>query len=587
MSEIVKFNNEFFETSKSKFGDRLLEIYKDHEQNVPVPEKKQGGFISIKLIDTKKPEDYSSLRLIEIVKNVNQMLGAGYRQGDICVLTRTNSSAAEVATHLIENGFKVITSESLLLTNSAEVRLVVAFLRLLNQPNVSGNLAEFVQNLCAVNKNPDFHKLFVKAGEGKNQNLEAVFCELGLNLNIEKLAALPVFEIVESFIFQLNLFEKPDTYLRFFLDFVLVTQENGRGSVDTFLELWDKKKEKLYITMPDGGDAIKIMTIHKAKGLKFEAVILDVTSRGTKKSKSEHWTDISIEGIEELKVGLFSITKSLEKIGFSEVYEEEDEKTMLDFINMVYVAFTRPVSALFLTGHTGGSKNEKFSELLVNFLKTKGSFDFDADCEFEIGELNRPLRKEKVEEKDSIILDEIISSSWEDKIKIAPADEVYWEAIDSKPARVYGNLIHNMLSKITTTDDVEVVVNAYQLSAVIDEQEAKEIREILLKVVSHPQLKPLFSKDVIVKNETEVLDPFSKSAAIQRPDRVVLTGNILVVIDYKTGEKEKSHIKQLEQYGRVFQQLGYTKIELKLVYISSMVEVVEVSPTTTDQPVLF
>jgi ATP-dependent exoDNAse (exonuclease V) beta subunit len=350
--------------------------------------------------------------------------------------------------------------------------------------------------------------------------------------------------------------------------------------------LWDKKKEKLYITMPDGGDAIKIMTVHKAKGLKFEAVILDATSRGNKKSKSEYWTDIEIEGVEELKVGLFPITASLKKIGFTEVYEEEDEKTMLDFINMVYVAFTRPVSALFLFGHTGG-RPEKFSEYLLKYLETKEDWQETSDEAYEIGELSQPIRKENSEEKEVLVLNKLFSSSWENQIRIAKADEVYWEAIDSKPARVYGNLIHTMLSKIITTDDVEDVVNAYQLSAVIDEQEAKEIREILLKVVSHPQLKHLFSKDVIVKNETEVLDPFSKSAAIQRPDRVVLTGTVLVVIDYKTGEKEKSHIKQLEQYGRVFQQLGYTKIDLKLVYISSVVEVIEVSPTTTDQPVLF
>lgn len=586
MSEIVKFNNEFFEVSKSKFGKSLLEIYKGHKQNVPTSEKKQGGYISIKLIDTKKTEDYNSLRLAQIIKDVNQMLEVGYHQGDICMLTRTNYSAVEIATHLIENGFNVITSESLLLTNSAEVRLVVAFLRLLNQPGVSGILAEFVQNLGAVNDNKDFQGLYEKAGEGKINELNAVFKALGLEINIEKMAALPVFEIVESFIFQLDLFEKPDTYLRFFLDFVLVTQENGRGSIDTFLELWDKKKEKLYITMPDGGDAIKIMTVHKAKGLKFEAVILDVADRKNLKGKSEYWTDIEVEGIEELRVGLFPVTKTLEKIGLKEVYEEEDEKTMLDFINMVYVAFTRPVSALFILGHTGGAK-EKFSDYLLNYLKTKENWQEDSKEPFKIGKLSPPVRKQKSKEKDVLILDKIFSSSWENQIRIAPADEVYWEAIDSKPARVYGNLIHAMLSKIVVSEDVDNVVKAYFLSSVIDEQEAKEVKSILNEVVSHPLLNSLFSHDVIVKNETEILDPFSKSVIFQRPDRVVIKGNLLVVVDYKTGEKDKEHIRQIGQYGRVFQQLGYSTIELMLVYVGAKVEVVVVPLATTNQPPLF
>ena len=587
MSEIVKFNNEFFGVSKSNFGERLSKIYEKHEQNIPASEKKQGGFVSIKLIDTKKTEDFNSLRLIEIVKNVNQLLDVGYRQGDICVLTRTNSAAVDIATHLIENGFNVITSESLLLTNSAKVRLCVAFLRLLNQPTFSGLLAEFIQNLGAVNNNNDFHQLFELADEGKASSLKAVFNALDLKVNIGKMMVLPVFEIVESFIFQLNLFKSPDTYLRFFLDFVLVTQENGRGSIDTFLELWDQKKEKLYITMPDGGDALKIMTVHKAKGLKFEAVILDVADRRVKKGKQEYWTDITVKGLEELKVGLFAVTKSLEKIGFKEVYEEEEEKTKLDFINMVYVAFTRAVSALFVIGHTGGSRKEKFSTYLLDYLKIKDTWREESEDAFEIGMLSQPVRKTKSTEKEVLVLEKVISSSWEKHIRIAPADEVYWEAIDSKPARVYGNLIHAMLSKIVVSEDVDNVVNTYSLSSVIDEQEAKELKSILNGVVSHPLLNPLFSNDVVVKNETEILDPFSKPAIFQRPDRVVLKDDILFVIDYKTGEKDKKHHSQIQGYGRIFQQMGFSKIELMLVYVRPKVEVVDVPMATNKQHQLF
>jgi hypothetical protein len=60
-----------------------------------------------------------------------------------------------------------------------------------------------------------------------------------------------------------------------------------------------------------------------------------------------------------------------------------------------------------------------------------------------------------------------------------------------------------------------------------------------------------------------------------------------VVIDYKTGEKDKKHIKQVEQYGRVFGQLGYTNVELKLVYLGQEVEVIEIPSTMTIQPQLF
>lgn len=587
-SEIVQFNNTFFETIGQDFPEKLVDIYRNHEQQLPKSEKKKGGYVSIQLINAETSKEYEELRLERIVDNVQTMMSTGYRQGDICILCRRNADAVEISSHLIKHKYSVITTESLLLTNSPEVRLTVAFFRLLHQPNEPVIRAEFLHNYYSLKQPSTYTPSFLEVLSDKNSHIQDILEMLDADINLKSISVLPAFEIAEYFIRQLKLFENADTYLRFFLDFVLDAQDNGRSSIDSFLELWEKKKEKLSITMPEGGDAIKVMTVHKAKGLKFEAVIVDIFNRRMNNSKKEFWTDIALDGIDELKVGLLPLTKGIEGAGYGQVYEEEQQKTLLDFVNLVYVAFTRPVSALFLLGQKfNGKSAEKFSGFLQAFIAAKHEWQDEGDQTIEIGELKAPYRKEKKADKEEIVLEQVISNEWKNLIRIATADEVYWEAIDSKPARVYGNLVHAMLSKIYTADDIDTVVDGYVMSAIIDQSEAKELKGLIEKVVHHPRLKPFFSKEVLVKNEVDILDDSPTGKKFQRPDRVTVEGNHLVVIDYKSGEKEKKHSRQLIQYGNAFRKLGYQDISLILVYIGDQIEVVDVPFEEAYQPELF
>ncbi len=311
--------------------------------------------------------------------------------------------------------------------------------------------------------------------------------------------------------------------------------------------------------------------------MKFETVIIDITNRSTRKGRSEFFTELNLDGFPELKVGLLPLSKDLEKIGLQYEYETEDEKTSLDFLNLVYVAFTRTVSALFILGHKGGSKQDKFTELLKVYLSEKGLWNEDGDIFFSAGKLKAPPGKTSAdEEENKLRLQEMISTPWNDRIKVAPADEVYWEAIDSKPARVYGNLIHNMLSKIQQKNDIDKVIHEYRASSVIDDEEAVSIKNILNKVVTHPELTACFENDILVLNERDILGIENNLRTFHRPDRVVLLHDNLVIIDYKTGEKEEKHIKQINQYAKLLSEMGYDKISKKLVYINDEIEVIEI-----------
>jgi len=575
--EIIRFNNEFFEELSKQTTEHIQHIYSGHNQKIPDTKSGKEGYVSIELIESENADEYSKLRLERIKSQVQKLIANGYRQEDICVLTRTNTCAIEVAACLIENKFNVVSSESLLLTNAPEVRLIIAFYNLLLYPGEKLFLAEWISNLVKTeNFKDEFHAVYSRVSAVFPNGLDAVFSILKLELKLNEVAELPVYEIAEYLVRNLHLNHSDNIYLHYFLDFVFDAQQRGKGTLGDFIELWQLKKKNLFITMPEGGNAIRVMTVHKAKGLKFEAVITDLINRKSGSAKSDFYTDFNDPDFEDLKVVMLPISGRLEKIGMKAVYDREKEKTELDFINLVYVAFTRAVSALFINGNIKNDHKsaDRFTAYLTHFLESKELLEAGKSA-YEFGKMS--LKKEAVDNKeDEVVLEKFISSSWSDQVRIAPAEEVYWEALDQKPARTYGNLIHGILAKIKYSDEVDQVIQSYNYAGIIDETEADEIKTLVNKVVFNKKLEPLYKKGVLVKNEVDVFEVDRESVSVQRPDRVVVTDGQLTIIDYKTGEKEDAHMRQMNRYAEFFENLGYKNVNKKLVYLNVGVEVVDV-----------
>jgi len=577
--EIIQFNNDFFEKINSEYNQLIRTIYSGHKQKIPENKPESGGYVSIELIETENSKEYSDQRLEKIRSQVERLIAVGYQQRDICVLTRTNNYAIEVASYLIENNFNVITSESLLLISSPAVRLIIAFYNLLLYPTEQIYMAEFVSNLVKIEGKDNFHSIFTNVVNIFPQGLDPVFHKLNLDIKMNEVAELPVYEIAEYLVRKLELNSFENIYLHYFLDYIFEAQEGGKGEVGEFMELWQIKKTGAFITMPEGGNAIQVMTVHKAKGLKFEVVIIDLINRSVRFAKDVYWTDWDDPELKSLKVAMLPIKKDLEKIGLEEVYNREKDKTELDFLNLVYVAFTRAVSALIINGNiiTGKAGNDKFTDMVVHFLSEKGLFG-ESRSEYEFGTLRVKGDQEKDREENrkikDVYLTKLVSSSWEGQVHIAPADEVYWESLDKKPARTYGNLIHAMLAKVRTSDDIERVILSYHQSGLIDKEESEEITVLLKAIVTHRELEKYYREDVIVKNETDVFDQENGSISVYRPDRVVIVDNNLTIIDYKTGEKESQHKMQINRYAEAFEKMGFSNVNKKLVYLDHGVEVI-------------
>jgi ATP-dependent exoDNAse (exonuclease V) beta subunit len=245
---------------------------------------------------------------------------------------------------------------------------------------------------------------------------------------------------------------------------------------------------------------------------------------------------------------------------------------------MIYVAFTRPVSALFILSQKKEKSQNRFTSYIQNFL-TKQALKPD-EKEYEFGELKKPEKKKEEKRKQQKIkrkvLKDMLSASWKGRIKVAPSEPVFWELISSTPADVYGNLVHKMLSEVFVHTDVKKVVTRYLLSGIIDEHEAMRIQHLIENVVNHKELKAYYENDVLIKNETEIITLKNGNRTMHRPDRVVIQDDELIIIDYKTGEKNVMHIEQISEYAGYFNKLGYENVKKMLVYLNEAIEVLSV-----------
>ena len=566
--EIIKFNNDFFTTIIELLSDRTKGIFENLKQDLP-NDNKGAGFVSLNFVAKDQAEDYEQAKLTHIQGFIDQLKGIGTREKDICILCRAGKNAISIARFLLEKNYNVVSSESLLLSNSPKVRLIIAFIRLLIYPDNELAIAEFLENYLNINSsNESFDNEFWAIRNKANSEIYLLFEYLKIESAAEDILALSTYEVAEFILRDIIHQNSADVFIQYLLDFIL----ESKLPLDKFIERWDAKKEKLFITMPEDIDAIQIMTIHKAKGLDFPVVLVDAANIKHSNTKTEYWEDLHLSEFKDLKVGLFPLTKKIQHINKGHIYDKEVAKTELDFLNLIYVAFTRPVKVLYTIAQIkSGNQKDKFADYMIYYLKNKGLWN-DNKMSYTFGEL---ASAESVSERsvgEILKLNTFVSSRWQDLITVAFSDDIVQEALIGTSSRSYGKLIHKILSEIETINDVSPAINSLRISGLLDDNNIKIIENTIINVVTHPNINKYFQSEQIIKNETEVM---LSSGEIVRPDRVVVNNKLLTIIDYKTGEEKKQDYDQLKKYYEAFSGLGYNSIETKLVYIGDIIRVVD------------
>lgn len=577
--QIVSFNNDFFNyLSALVFSNpEYATIYSKCRQE---SDNKYDGLVDINLLDISREDDRNQVYCQKVFETIQTLLTLGYELKDICILVRKGIEGIAIADLLSNQGIPIISSETLLLDRSPEIRFIIDIMKLAVQPKnneVKVEILNYIANSKAIeNKHAFFQSLI---------NLEPadIFKELG-DFDFDAFLQLSLYDSVEYVLRAFDLIKRADAYIQFFLDEVLNYSLENQSSLIGFLNYWETKKEKLSIVIPEGQNAVQIMTIHKAKGLEFPIVIFpyaDLDIYREKESKS--WFKIDPKGYNGFSEAFINLNKDIEafsQYGY-DTYNKHQAELELDNINLLYVALTRAVEQLYIIGkkdiNSKGDENQKtFSGLIIKFLKSIGSWDdrklhYTFGTQIAIGPSKQLKRKEQ--KVNTYIQEEFISSSAEShNINVITNSGLLWDT-KQKEAIEKGNLIHKIMSNIYTLKDVDFVLKDYLNFGIIDKIQKKELSETITNIVSHPKLIEYYAHDKTSYNEREIITDGGK---FLRPDKVVINKNkTAIIIDYKTGLPNPKYQEQLEEYAGALHRIGFSTTKKILVYTNENISVVE------------
>lgn len=570
--QIINFNNGFFRFISQHLNNptykALFEEHSAQETN-----DKKGGHISFNFIDHNENNDSEDdLYQVKTVEIIKQLKAQNFDYGDICIITRTNSNGLLLADYLTQQGVPIISSESLLLKNNRKIFFLIHLLRHIIHPGDREINYQILVYLAEKQQSEDIHPFI----QNNLSDLSSVF--KSYEFKEETFLELPLFTAVEYAIIQFNLAASSDAYLQFFLDEVLSFTQNNNGSLSNFLTYWDQNEERLSLAAPENSNAVRILSIHKSKGLEFPVVIFPYANTDTHSLRNyKKWLPVD-EQTYGIPFALFDSAPAIEsynEVG-AELIAQDKEILMLDNYNLLYVTLTRAVEQLHVICKRDITTKEEvntktFAGLFISYLQDIGRWN-DSESAITIGD---PKRVHTTQKETSIINVEQIpfhsKMSWNDTFEIVTRAGSLW-GTELQKAIDRGNLYHFLLSKIIYKEDVEQTVTSAINNGLLSQNDKEQVVAYLLELVHNPRLAEFFSDDYKVYIERDL---YTQEGIVLRPDRFMVRGNTAHIIDYKTGSHSQNHRIQIETYANALCQVGY-EIERKLiVYINDEIKILE------------
>src|SRR5690606_30910648 len=268
-SEVIKFNNELFQFLSNTFAEEhYKKLYLNSHQKT---NNKQGGYVNLSFLDTsqisEEEESTDDLYLKKIVETIKKAKSDGFSYREIVILVRKKSKGILIANHLTQNNIPIVSSETLLIANSDEVLFLINLLEYLKNKKNNQAKANFLYYIGThLDLEIPLHD-FLKQGVDlrHERNFENWISTYGLRFSFEEIRRKSLYEAVEIII-SAFVKDKNNVYVQTFLDLVLEQNLKKQATIDDFLSYWKENAEKLSIPSPEG-NAIRIMTVHKSKGL--------------------------------------------------------------------------------------------------------------------------------------------------------------------------------------------------------------------------------------------------------------------------------------------------------------------------------
>lgn len=644
---IIDFNNAFWEqcvanTAKEVAQDdaEKAEIVQKAYEDVAQKTHKttENGFVKISLYPSKNMKEAVLEELIETIKELFNNGYGGKNQSKIAILVRSKSNIQDIVNALLQsfgNEINIVSDEAFRLDASLSVNIIVSAMHLLTHPDdvlTRGKLVKLYNQevlkkpltdtdlLVSINESNNIDTKNIDKKERRKLATEQQMAKLNSQLppeyvaNRELLLGLPIVDLVDKLfmLFGLDQLEGQSSYICTLYDTLNDFLKDHTADIDDFINEWENSLSSKTI-QSDEIEGIRIMTIHKSKGLEFDNVIIPFCNWEMEK-KGTLWCETKNKPAPYNKLPLLPIDFSRDKlIGtvFEDDYKEEHFQNIVDNLNLLYVAFTRASKNLFVFGLRQGKTtldniakgtppgNRSYAiELALRQVSEQlqgSSLSFPDDIGSEIHFEYGTLAPETHEKEHAVADNPFLIKPDKHIVSIATYPQaatfkqsnksiefVKGEDVDPSDRTRYikiGNVLHQLFSTIYTTADIPTRLNELEQQGIIynDEITSAQLRTRIEDAITNPQVQEWFSKRWQLYNECTILEYNKDTNEMEehRPDRVMTDGKEFVVVDFKFGKEREEYKKQVQQYMEILIRMGHKKVSGYLWYVvkNNVVEV--------------